>query len=143
ITALLKGIPLQYVTGEAYFMGRPFKVSPSVLITRPETEELVQWIIQDDASGNALDIGTGSGCIPISLKLARPDWEVAAIDVSAEALSVAEENAQTLGASVLFLQVDFLSREKQVALGSFDTIVSNPPYIPSTERETLHVNVRE
>ncbi len=140
---LLASKPLQYVLGEAYFMGRCFRVTPAVLIPRPETEELVQWIIDDGKSGSILDIGAGSGCIPISLKLALEDCQVSAIEISEEALDVARSNAKLLGAEVAFQQTDFLNADESGKLSCFDVIVSNPPYIPITEAETLHANVRE
>lgn len=141
--ALLTGTPLQYVTGEAYFLGKRFVVSPAVLIPRPETEELAQWIIDDRQGNSILDIGTGSGCIAISLKLAMSDKSVTAIDVSQDALAVAQKNASNLGADIGFKAIDFLNRNTWRGLGSFDIIVSNPPYIPASERETLHPNVRD
>lgn len=141
--ALQRGEPLQYAIGMAHFMGRDFKVTAAVLIPRPETEELVQWILQEEKCSNLLDVGTGSGCIAVSLALALPGCAVQAIDISADALSIAEENAERLGARVAFQLSDFLEKASREALGSFDVIVSNPPYIPEAERATLHANVRE
>lgn len=143
---LAAGTPLQYVTGTAWFLGREFHVNNHVLIPRPETEELVQWIV-DDNKGRAqpltiLDIGTGSGCIPVSLKLSLPSASVAACDVSANALAVARENANRLAAEVSFMQADFLETAEHNKFGTYDVIVSNPPYIPLTEKEQLHANVR-
>jgi release factor glutamine methyltransferase len=132
---------MQYILGEAYFMGDRFMVSPAVLIPRPETEELVQWIIDEERPKHILDIGTGSGCIAISLAKRLPHSDVQAIDISAEALQVARQNAAALGVDIKFLQCDFLAQ--QDTLGLFDLIVSNPPYIPETEKETLHTNVRD
>jgi release factor glutamine methyltransferase len=142
-TVLLKGVPLQYVFGVAHFLGRPFKVSPAVLIPRPETEELVQWIIDAEHPQKMLDIGTGSGCIAISLKLALPGCEVSAIDVSPEALEVAGQNAKALDARIDFIEADFLIQGAWAQLSVYDVIVSNPPYIPESERQTLHTNVRD
>lgn len=142
-SALQSGAPLQYALGEAYFMGRRFSVSPAVLIPRPETEELVQWIISQERPQTLLDIGTGSGCIAISLKLALANCVVTAIDVSQTALEVAEKNARDLCADVHFEQLNFLDEQARSGLPGFDVIVSNPPYIPETERETLHTNVRD
>ncbi len=141
--ALLGGQPLQYVTGKAFFLGRRFLVSPAVLIPRPETEELVEWIISTARPKSILDIGTGSGCIAVSLKLALPDCEVTVIDVSPEALAIARQNAQQLGAEVAAQQLDFLNAQSRDALPKFDVIVSNPPYIPLTEADSLHRNVRD
>jgi release factor glutamine methyltransferase len=138
---LLSGRPLQYVLGEAYFMGDRFLVSPAVLIPRQETEELVQWIIEEERPQNILDIGTGSGCIAISLKKRLPQAAVNAIDVSTEALEVARRNAAALGTVVTFINCDFLTQQE--TLGQYDLIVSNPPYIPVTEKATLHTNVRD
>lgn len=142
---LLQGIPLQYVLGTEWFMGRQFMVNEDVLIPRPETEELVQWIIDDNKSKEItiLDIGTGSGCIPISLQLALPQSAVSAIDVSSGALNVAIQNATSLNANVDFRKVDFLDKTQWTTLGIYDVIVSNPPYIPETESNTLHTNVRD
>ncbi len=140
---LLDGQPLQYVIGEARFLGRTFFVSPAVLIPRPETEELVEWVMSDAQPAAILDIGTGSGCIAVSLKLAMPDCDVTAIDVSPEALAIAQQNAQRLGAEVAFQQLDFLNAQSRDTLPKFGVIVSNPPYIPLTEADTLHRNVRD
>lgn len=142
---LLAGTPLQYVTGKCWFMGREYMVNSAVLIPRPETEELVQWIVDDHTKQglSILDIGTGSGCIPISLKLAMPAAVVSAIDVSADALAVANGNARALEADVQCSEFDFQNTEQWDLLDSYDVIVSNPPYIPVKEKETLHQNVRD
>ena len=142
---LLKGVPLQYVTGIAWFMGKEFAVNNNVLIPRPETEELVQWIINENRAKvmSILDVGTGSGCIPVSLKLALPDAEIAACDISSGALETAKGNAERLTANVAFAEIDFLDKAAQNKLGMFDVIVSNPPYIPFSEKEKLHTNVRD
>ncbi|RYE22725.1 MAG: peptide chain release factor N(5)-glutamine methyltransferase [Sphingobacteriales bacterium] len=143
--ALLKGIPMQYVLGHAWFMGRQFMVDDNVLIPRPETEELVQWIIddhRDKTNLSILDIGTGSGCIPISSQLVLPHATVTSCDISEGALNTARKNATTLGADVNFLQRDILNEREQQQLDTYDIIVSNPPYIPINEKETLHENVR-
>jgi len=144
---LQRGRPMQYVLGHAWFRGRRFRVDERVLIPRPETEELVQWIV-DDYSDNAeaqriLDIGTGSGCIPVSLKLALPHAVVEACDVSQEALQLAAENAADLNAGVHFYLCDVLDPEGRDALPVYNVLVSNPPYIPVTESDTLHVNVKD
>lgn len=141
---LVSGKPLQQVLGYEWFMSRNYKVNEHVLIPRPETEELVQWIVDDNKSSNPgiLDIGTGSGCIPISLKLAIHDANITACDVSTDALAVAQENANTLNADVSFRQLDFLNEAQRSTLPSFDIIVSNPPYIPEAEADTLHDNVK-
>ncbi len=140
---LLDTVPMQYALGAAHFMGRRFKVSSAVLIPRPETEELVQWILAETSSRSILDIGTGSGCIAVSLALALPDCAVTALDISEEALSIAKENAEQLSATVHFQKCNFLEKKTRELLGRFDVIASNPPYIPEQERERLHPNVRE
>jgi len=142
---LLKGRPLQYVTGSAWFMGRDYYVNESVLIPRPETEELVQWVINDWKSRNEqvniLDIGTGSGCIPISLKLALIQAQITTCDVSRDALDVAAENKKRLEADIQLLALDFLDASEHNKLSFYDVIVSNPPYIPISEKEHLATNV--
>jgi release factor glutamine methyltransferase len=131
------GEPVQYIAGHAYFYGRKFKVSPGVLIPRPETEELVEWVYADfrDAKRplRILDIGTGSGCIAIMVKLLLGDRaEVIGIDISADALAVAEFNSKALAAEVMFLHHDFVKKHF-AGLGQFDVIISNPPYISATD----------
>ncbi|XZF14041.1 peptide chain release factor N(5)-glutamine methyltransferase [Chitinophagaceae bacterium MMS25-I14] len=143
---LAAGVPLQYVTGTAWFMGRELTVNKNVLIPRPETEELVDMIITDNAEReniSVIDIGTGSGCIPVSLKLSIPTADVSAIDVSADALSVAQNNAARYNAAIQFLQLDFLDETKRAALSSFDIVVSNPPYIPNAYKSDMHTNVKD
>lgn len=142
---LVAGTPLQYVTGEAWFMGELYAVNEHVLIPRPETEELVQWIANDWGnvpSPEVLDIGSGSGCIPIALSKILNNSRVTSCDVSADALEVAMHNAEQLGRHVEFVHVDFLDPEARSWLGMHDIIVSNPPYIPQAEADRLHVNVR-
>jgi len=142
---LLKGKPLQYVTGIAWFLGQPYTVNENVLIPRPETEELVQWITEDhkDKKVSILDIGTGSGCIPVALSRSLPQAEISACDISNAALKVASKNAHALGAKVSFYELDILDRQNWVGLPRFDIIVSNPPYIPLSEKEQLAPNVRD
>ncbi len=145
---LRKGRPIQYVTNSAWFMSREFYVDESVLIPRPETEELVQWIYEEIKNQkskikNVLDIGTGSGCIPISLKMTMPEMEVTTCDISNEALNVAKTNANRLNADINFLKLDFLDSAQHNNLGMYDVIVSNPPYIPAEEKERLHSNVKD
>ena len=150
---LEEGEPIQYVLGRAYFCGRSFAVAPGVLIPRPETEELCRLIMNTHPSEslNILDIGTGSGCIAITLALEMPDAEVEAVDISPEALAIAEANAARLGAKVSFHQYDILS-EDSPPLGrgrgwvapstpKYDIIVSNPPYICERERADMERNV--
>lgn len=146
VTRLLSFEPIQYITGHAWFAGYKFKVGPAVLIPRPETEELVDWILKerpDKESFYVLDIGTGSGCIPVSLKKKRPGWTVSAIDISQEALVIAKENADELGVEVDFKAVDLTDETSWPGLGEIDLLVSNPPYIPWSDWNTLPENVRE
>ncbi len=145
---LRKGRPIQYVTNSAWFLGKEFYVDESVLIPRPETEELVHWIVTQIPNSKfqipkILDIGTGSGCIPISLKLAIPGAEITSCDISNEALNVAKTNANKLNATINFLKLDFLDTARHNNLGMYDVIVSNPPYIPAEEKERLHSNVKD
>lgn len=140
---LTEGEPVQYVLGRAEFCGRWFSVRPGVLIPRPETEELCAWITADSkasASPKVLDIGTGSGCIAITLQLDMPESKVTAWDISADALDVARENAQQLGANVNFVKLDALNAKPE---GEWDVIVSNPPYICEKEKKDMAVNVLE
>lgn len=140
---LMEGEPVQYVLGRAEFCGRWFSVRPGVLIPRPETEELCAWITADSkasASPKVLDIGTGSGCIAITLQLDMPESKVTAWDISADALDVARENAQQLGANVNFVKLDALNTKPE---GEWDVIVSNPPYICEKEKKDMAVNVLE
>lgn len=142
---LASGEPMQYIIGHTDFFGRDFRVDPRVLIPRPETEELVDRIRRAEQSAQQiLDIGTGSGCIAISLALELPTARVAALDLSAEALEVARRNAEKLGARVEFHQGDALhDLERQFPRETFDVIVSNPPYVPASDRATMHRNVVE
>lgn len=140
---LMEGEPVQYVLGRAEFCGRWFSVRPGVLIPRPETEELCAWITADSkasASPKVLDIGTGSGCIAITLQLDMPESNVTAWDISADALDVARENAQRFGANVNFVKQDALNAKPE---GEWDVIVSNPPYICEKEKKDMAVNVLE
>lgn len=140
---LTEGEPVQYVLGRAEFCGRWFSVRPGVLIPRPETEELCAWITADSkasASPKVLDIGTGSGCIAITLQLDMPESKVTAWDISADALDVARENAKQLGANVSFVRQDALNAKPE---GKWDVIVSNPPYICEKEKKDMAVNVLE
>jgi release factor glutamine methyltransferase len=141
---LLRHEPLQYIMGEAYFFGHTFKVNTDVLIPRPETEELVDWIISDhstDDEADILDIGTGSGCIAISLALALKRARVQAIDISLPALAVALENAASLKAKVDFKSVDILAEPDRSLPGKYDVIVSNPPYVTADDWQKMRKNV--
>jgi release factor glutamine methyltransferase len=147
LTRLSSYEPIQYVLNEAWFCGLKFYVDRNVLIPRPETEELVDWIITNckfplhDLS--ILDIGTGSGCISISLKRRLGKAEVWATDISRDALDVAKRNATGLGVTVNFVEQDFLSPVATDELPRFDIIVSNPPYIPIAEKTSMQRNVTD
>lgn len=135
---LLKNEPLQYILGQTSFCGLTIKVAPGVLIPRPETAELVEWIKEVCATGSRiLDIGTGSGCI--ALALAHHGFSVEAWDISSEALSIAQENAINLHLDVTFKQKDILQFDETTA--QFDIIVSNPPYICNKEAKEMESNV--
>ena len=157
---LEKGEPVQYIIGVADFFGRQFHVAPGVLIPRPETEELCRWILASDKHGltrtvreiphqsdaNILDIGTGSGCIAITLALELPDAKVTAWDVSDDALRIAAGNAKSLGANVTFKHRDVLDSSLftlHSSLPKWDLIVSNPPYICKKEKSAMECNVLE
>lgn len=144
IKRLQQGEPLQYIEGKAPFYGMNFKVTSAVLIPRPETTELVEWIVQDHATQNAriLDLGTGSGCIAISLSKQMPQAVVEACDISHEALAVAKENNLTNGASVAFFHHDMLDLTSSLP-HSYDIFVSNPPYIKQCEAADMERNVTE
>jgi len=139
--------PVQYILGEADFYGLKFNVNPSVLIPRPETEELVAWIketVQENSNlQTVLDIGTGSGCIPITLKKELPQLSISALDVSNTALETAIGNAQKNKVEVGFLQVDILEEKSWEVLQKFDIIISNPPYIPLKEKTLMPQQVLE
>ncbi|MFM9840672.1 MAG: peptide chain release factor N(5)-glutamine methyltransferase [Cyclobacteriaceae bacterium] len=132
--------PIQYILGEAYFFGRKFQVNPSVLIPRPETELIVS-LMKDEKflAPSVLDIGTGSGCIAISLALEISAATVHALDVSKQALSIARENAKRLNTSINFLQHDILNQTPP--LTNLDVIVSNPPYVTEKEKGAMNKNV--
>ena len=139
---LKKERPLQYILGTAYFLDLELEVNAAVLIPRPETEELVHWILSDEDKLNPLtilDIGTGSGCIAISLKKTAQLWNVAALDVSEQALDVAHRNASKNEVSIQFHLEDIL--DKKQWLIPLDVIVSNPPYVVPSEKEQMLSNV--
>lgn len=133
--------PVQYILGKADFFGREFLVNTSVLIPRPETELLVEEVLThaSNTSGKILDIGTGSGCIAVTLSRELPKADVYAFDISEEALQTARSNAARLNANVTFQQVDILKDE--IMLRDLDCIVSNPPYVAVSERDSMHDNV--
>jgi len=135
--------PIQYIVEEAWFYDRKFKVNKNVLIPRLETEELCQLIIKNQKSEirnqKLLDIGTGSGCIPITLKLEIPKLEVSTLDISNNALDIAQENAQELNANIKILHHNILNDE--IDLSKYDIVVSNPPYVLNSEKKEMKQNV--
>ena len=142
LDSLKREKPLQYILGETEFYGLPFKVNEHVLIPRPETEELVEWIIKhtdNDKQRNILDIGTGSGCIAISLAKHIKKAKVYALDVSSEALKIAKINAQLNNVNIEFIEASIL--EQPIINGKYDIIVSNPPYVREKEKELMKSNV--
>ena len=141
---LAAGCPVQYVTGRTEFCDMTFHVDGSVLIPRPETEELVLWAEQcaaDHRNPRILDVCTGSGCIAIVLAAHLPQAEVTALDISHAALETARRNASMNGVRIRFIEDDALNGMPSLAGETFDIIVSNPPYIPHSEIESMHVNV--
>ena len=144
-TALLAGRPIQYITGKTWFMGEPYNVNEQVLIPRPETEELVDWVIEYAAiKGKALrilDIGTGSGCIAIALKKALPEAIVSGIDISTGAIKIAAANAAALKADIEWIALDILNTA--FLPDQYDVIVSNPPYIPMQEMKNMELQVTD
>jgi release factor glutamine methyltransferase len=149
LTQLKTGKPLQYALGYTEFYGLKFLVNPAVLIPRPETEELVQWALESwqlavsswQSPYAILDIGTGSGCIAISLKKNLPGVEVSAIDISADALQTARENAKINEVEVNFIQDDILN--SRLKTQNLKLIISNPPYVTLTDKKQMHTNVTD
>lgn len=145
---LLLREPVQYILGQADFYGYKFEVDRRVLIPRQETEELVHWVLES-WKGEALqgkrllEVGSGSGCIPIVLGKKRPELEIVSVDVSEDALDVARRNGERLGASIDWRRLDFLDPATWAGLGVFDFLVSNPPYIDPFEREHIPAHVFE
>lgn len=155
IARLERGVPVQYVIGSAEFYGRRFTVREGVLIPRPETEELVDRIVRSERRGpgatvgeapgaiRILDVGTGSGCIAATLALEIPGAKLFAAEIAEEALDVAEENFRRLGARVTLRRADALTDLAGQFPETFDVIVSNPPYVPASDRKAMHPNVRD
>jgi release factor glutamine methyltransferase len=140
--------PIQYLINEAWFAGMIFYVDKNVLIPRPETEELLDWIVKDVRSETTnvkkvLDVGTGSGCIAIALKNKIPNAEIWGCDVSDEALNVARMNADALNATIDFVPLDFLDSGQRKQLPQVDILVSNPPYVPQSDKNEMKKNVLE
>ncbi len=141
---LCNHFPLAYIFHKAYFFNLEFYVDEHVLIPRPETEELVNWALQDNLNipMNVIDIGTGSACIPVSLKKNRPNWNMFAVDISEEALKVAKKNARDNEVVVQLYSMDILDSSTYSVLQSvdFDIIISNPPYIPKSELDKMSLS---
>lgn len=137
--------PIQYILGETEFYGLRFKVTPAVLIPRPETEELVDWILKDHPGGSlrVLDIGTGSGCIPIAVAKNRPDFIVEGWDISEEALKIATKNGELNKVKVNFCKVDLLKWREFSTTKMYDLILSNPPYVTRSEQSSMLKNVTD
>ena len=160
LNQLKTGKPIQYILGKTEFYGLPFNVNSSVLIPRPETEELVDWVISSVdsgqwavgggqsavgsgqwAAGSGLDIGTGSGCIAISLKKHLPNAKVFAVDISVEALKTAKENAKLNDVEIDFIEADILNLKSEIEHSKFEIIISNPPYVTLQDKTKMHTNV--
>ena len=142
ISQLKNDVPIQHITGIQYFYGKIFKVSDQVLIPRPETEELVLWILteHDKQALSVLDLGTGSGCIATILKLFRPNWQVAGMDISSSALDVAKENGNNLSADVNWKHGD-MTKAQDYPMPR-DIVVCNPPYVLTSDREMMSDTVK-
>ena len=141
ISLLKQEKPIQQIVGYAWFYGHKFSVNEQVLIPRPETEELVDWILKDKPDGKSiLDIGTGTGCIPITIAL-NSTAQVSTVDISDFAIAQAKENAKNLNASINFIQADILAKESIDKLDTYDVIVSNPPYVLESDKELMANNV--
>lgn len=134
---LKKGRPIQYILGEAAFYGMKLKVDESVLIPRPETEELVDWVLKSSSPSSILDIGTGSACIPIALAKSLENCKITGVDVSQEALAVAQENVHFHNVNVDLLELDITKKEDWERLEQVDVIISNPPYIDIGEKDLM------
>lgn len=146
IDRLSKGEPIQYIIGKAWFMELAFEVNSHTLIPRPETEELVNTLIQflkskEYKNVQILEIGAGSGCIPIAVAKYYPNASITSIDISENALVVARKNAAQIGVNIHWKQLNFLNKEARNQLGLFDIIISNPPYIRKTEAANMYTNV--
>lgn len=145
LASLEKGVPIQYALGTAWFYGMKLFVNNAVLIPRPETEELVALILKEHqgSAPTVLDIGTGSGCIPLAIKRNLTNARVFGLDISAKALQVAKRNAENEQLNISFVEADILSEENPFPKQKFDVIVSNPPYITPSEQRDMLENVLE
>lgn len=145
---LIQHKPVQYVLGEVFFYKMKLSINENALIPRPETEELVDWVLADCKEKklqeiDILDIGTGSGCIPIAIKKNLPSANISALDLSAGAISLAKENARLQNTNVKFTQLDFLKKSGWSKLENYDLVISNPPYIPLSEKDSLDKNITD
>jgi release factor glutamine methyltransferase len=147
LTELINQRPVQYVLGEAWFGSIPFYVNENVLIPRPETEELADWLLKDILTASSgfivLDIGTGSGCIPIYIKKKRSDMNVMALDISEEALKIAIKNGEIHDVAIDCFRCDIMDYHQWAKIPAPDIIVSNPPYIPRKQKQLLERHVRD
>lgn len=149
LSQLEEGMPVQYILEEAWFMGESYIVRPGVLIPRPETEELLEWMLADLSSGplpqplRLLDLGTGSGCIPIAFQKQVPAAECYGLDISRQALAIAAENSQRLKVQVRWLEADMRRPETLPELPEMTLVISNPPYIPQHEAAGMQAQVRD
>ncbi len=144
VKKLINHTPVQHITGKAYFYGLEITVNEHVLIPRPETEELVEWVLNCAKAIpkiKLLDIGTGSGAIAIALKKAEPSWDVTAIDFSKPALDIARKNADAYHQEISFLEVDIFDTTARTTFPVFDVIVSNPPYVTGSDKKQMQPNV--
>lgn len=139
LAQLRENTPVQLVLGEAFFFDQSYLVNEHTLIPRPETEELVAGVLERFPNNElkVIDVGTGSGCIAISLQLARPNWSITGVDIHRQTIDTAKANAEKLGANVDFRVLDVLEE----GLSGFDLLVSNPPYIPQSEAQSMNSNV--
>ena len=139
LAQLRENTPVQLVLGEAFFFDQSYLVNEHTLIPRPETEELVAGVLErfSNQDFKVIDVGTGSGCIAISLQLARPNWSIMGVDIHRQTIDAAKANAEKLGANVNFRVLDVLEE----GLSGFDLLVSNPPYIPQSEAQSMNSNV--
>ncbi len=147
LAELVNHRPVQYVLGEAWFGTMPFYVDEAVLIPRPETEELTDWLLKDisvfESGPTVIDIGTGSGCIAVYLKKKRKDLKIRALDVSEAALLIAKKNSELLDADLEFILCDILDQSQWTKIDAADVIISNPPYIPENQKLLLEKHVKD
>ena len=144
VIRLQENEPIQYILNSSWFYGYQFYVNEEVLIPRPETEELVSWVLEIAKplkNPKILDVGSGSGCIPIAIELEHPDADVYAIEYSDSAVAIAQRNSEKLGVQTKYYEFDALELGNWEVLEKFDIIVSNPPYIPGSEKSLMHKNV--